>query len=71
MFDLEIFSSILKPARSWFDSLNKRKDHLSEKELEAIKSFYEAVNETRIYVNKLNKPGPLKNKKVFIGNKDE
>ncbi len=71
MFDLEILSRIAKPANSWFKSLSKRKNQLNEREIEAIKAFYEAVNETRIYVNKLNKPDPSKNNNIFIGDKVE
>jgi len=71
MFDLGILSNIVKPANSWFESLKNRKDHLNEKEIEAIKSFYEAVNETRIYVNKLNKLDPSKTRGIFVGDKDE
>ena len=71
MFDLGILSGIVKPANSWFESLSKRKNKLNEREIEAIKAFYEAVNETRIYVNKLNQPDPSKANNIFLGDKAE
>ncbi len=71
MFDLGIISSISKAANGWFESLGKRRNRLNEQEIEAIKAFYEAVNETRIYVNKLNKPDSSKNNDIFQGDKVE
>ena len=70
MFDLKCISGIANAARGWFDSLRVRKADLDHREKDAVKAFYKAVNETRLYFSRLKAPKAAFLRNKYRGNRD-
>ena len=55
-----LFISAMNAVRGWFGKLRDEQRALNAEERRAVKALYVAANETRLYINRLNKPFHLK-----------